>query len=196
MQLENVVGQAQERPFHFDLDSAAEKEPTKAHVFLDHGKDALGLDAAIDPDQLALDCVDPFFHCLPLTGKTLGYIDDLAALCQRFLAAACPDALFFQRTTAAVLAAVNRGLHFKATLRFVLLYTIKGDCLPAGAGVGVRLGVIRHVFTAADVCAVFPRLPLIVVGGLHIQLEFAAYFKPAVILFTLVTGIYADIFMP
>ena len=45
--------------------------------------------------------------CLPLTGKTLGYIDDLAALCQRFLAAACPDALFFQRTTGAVLAAVN-----------------------------------------------------------------------------------------
>ena len=41
MQLEKVVSQAQQRPFHFDLDGAAEKEPTKAHVFLNHGENAL-----------------------------------------------------------------------------------------------------------------------------------------------------------
>ena len=53
MQLENVVGQTQQRPFHFNLNGTAEQEATKAHVFLDHGEDALGLDAAVDADQLA-----------------------------------------------------------------------------------------------------------------------------------------------
>lgn len=112
MQLEKVVSQAQQRPFHFDLDGAAEKEPTKAHVFLNHGENALCLDAAIDPDKLSFVCVDPFFHLSSLPGKALGHVDDLAALCQRFLAAACPDAHLFQRATGTVLAAVDRGLHF------------------------------------------------------------------------------------
>ena len=168
MQLENVVGQAQQRPFHFNLNGAAEKESTKAHVFLDHGKDALGLDAAVDPDQLALRCVDAFLHLSPLSCETLGDIDDLTALCQRLLAAACPDALLFQRTASTVLAAVNGGLHFKAALRFGLLYAVKGDCLPIGAGVGICFGIIFHILPAADVCAVFPRLFLLVVGGFHV----------------------------
>ena len=107
MQLENIAGQAQQRPFHFNLHGAAEKEATKSHVFLDHGKNALGLDAAVDPDQLALSCIDPFFHGFPLAGKAFGDIDDLAALCQRLLAAACADALLFHRATGTVLAAVN-----------------------------------------------------------------------------------------
>ena len=80
MQLENVVGQAQQRPFHFNLNGAAKKEPTKAHVFLDHGEYALGLDAAVHADQLAFSRVDAFLHFSPLPGKTLGDIDDLVAL--------------------------------------------------------------------------------------------------------------------
>ena len=93
MQLEKIVSQAQQRPFHFNLNGAAEEETTKAHVLLNHGKDALGLDAAVHADQLALSRVDAFLHLGPLPGKAFGDIDDLIALCQRLLAAACPDTL-------------------------------------------------------------------------------------------------------
>ena len=41
MKLEHVVGQAQQRPFNFDLNGSAEKKATKAHVFLNHSKDTL-----------------------------------------------------------------------------------------------------------------------------------------------------------
>ena len=170
MQLEKIVSQAQQRPFHFNLNGAAEEETTKAHVLLNHGKDALGLDAAVHADQLALSRVDAFLHLGPLPGKAFGDIDDLIALCQRLLAAACPDTLLFQRATGTVFAAVNRSLHFKAAWRFVFLYTVKSDGLPISASVSIRPDVIGHILTAADVCAVFLRLLLLVGRGFHIQI--------------------------
>ena len=147
MQLENVVGQTQQRPFYFYFNGAAEKEPSKPHVFLDHGEHTLGLDAAVDADQLSLSRVDAFLHLSPLPCETLGYIDDLTALCQRLLTAAGPDAFLFLRAAGTVLAAVNGGLQFKATLRFGLLYAVEGERLPAGAGVGICFGVICHVLS-------------------------------------------------
>ena len=59
MQLENIVSQAQQCPFHFNLDGAAKKEATKSHVFLNHGENTLCLDAAVDTNQLAFSSVDP-----------------------------------------------------------------------------------------------------------------------------------------
>ena len=79
-------------------------------------------------------------------------------------------------------------------MRFVFLYTVKSDGLPISASVSIRPGVIGHILTAADVCAVFLRLLLLVVRGFHIQFYDAVFFKPAVIFFTLITRIYADIF--
>ena len=151
MQLEHVVSQTQQRPFHFNFSGAAEKEAAKSHVFLDHGENALGLDTAVHTNQFSFFCIDPFFHLSPLPGKALGHVDDLASLCQRLLASTGADALLFQRATGTVLAAVNGGLHFKTALRFVLLYTVKGDGFSIGTNVSIRIGIINHVFTAADV---------------------------------------------
>ena len=81
VQLENVIGKAQERPFDFDLDLPAKQEASEVHVLLHHRKDAFGLDAPIDAKKFALLGVDSLFHRFPLCGKAFGYIDDLVPLC-------------------------------------------------------------------------------------------------------------------
>ena len=95
MQFENIVRQAQQGPFHFNLDSAAEKEPTKAHIFLNHGKYTFGLDAAVDTNQFPFSRVDAFLHLGSLPGKAFGNIDDLIPFFQELLASTGSDALLF-----------------------------------------------------------------------------------------------------
>ena len=95
MQFENIVRQTQQVPFHFNLDSASEKEATKTHIFLNHGKYTFGLDAAVDTNQFTLSRVDAVLHLGSLPGKAFGNIDDLISFFQELLASAGPDALLF-----------------------------------------------------------------------------------------------------
>lgn len=168
VQLEHVVGEAQKCPLDLYLDRAAEHKPSKVHVFLCHGEDALGLNTAVHADQLPFIGVDPLLHFLPLSDKALGNIDHLVSFLQRLLAPTGTDALLFQRTAGTVLATVYGGLCLEAALRFAFLGEVICDQLPFCTGVGVLLSVIRHILTAADVCTVFLRFLLLMVAGLHI----------------------------
>lgn len=91
-----------------------------------------------------------------------------------------------------VLAAVYGGLCLEAALRFAFPGEVICDQLPFCTGIGVLLCVIRHILTAANVSAVFLRLLLFMVAGLHIQLCAFVFFKIAVILFALIPGVYAN----
>ena len=116
MQLENVVSQTQKRPFHFHLYCAPEQKATEAHVLFYHGKDALCLNTAIDAQELSLLAVDLFFHRFSLGRKTLGDIEYLVPLFQRFPAPSGTDALLLQRAACALLAAVYGSGEFKTIL--------------------------------------------------------------------------------
>ena len=61
MKFEDVVCQAKQSPFHFNLDRAAQKKSAEAHVLFGHGKNTLGLDAAIHSDQLSFVGADALF---------------------------------------------------------------------------------------------------------------------------------------
>ena len=193
VQLEDVIGQTQKHPLYLNLDRTAEQKSSEAHVLFGHGKNALGLDAAVYADELTLFGVDPFFHFSPLAGKALGNIDNLAAFLKCLLTPADANALLFQRTIGAIFTAVDRGLQLKAVLRLVFLQAIKGDGFPVGTGVGVRLDIINHVFPAADVRAVFLRLSLLMVGGFHKQKDTLDALKVAIVFFTLIPQIHTDI---
>ena len=99
------------------------------HVFLRHGKDALGLNAAVHANQLPLVGADPLLHFFPLSGKALGNINYLVSFLQRLFTPTGADALLLQWTTSTVLAAVNRGFYLIAALRFVFLGEVKGNRL-------------------------------------------------------------------
>ena len=88
VQLQEIISQTQKRPLHLDLDHAPEQEAAEVHILLHHGKDALRLDASVDTQQLPEVCVDFLFHFFTLTNKLLRYVQNLAALLQRFLAVA------------------------------------------------------------------------------------------------------------
>ena len=114
MQLENVVCKAQERPLDLDLHRTAEHKPAEVHVLFHHGKDAFRLNTPIHTEEFALLGVDSFFHRFPLGRKPFGNIYDFVPFFERFLAAAGPDALFFQGTPRTFFAAVYGSCGHKA----------------------------------------------------------------------------------
>ena len=83
MELEEVGGDGQERPFGRDLWRAPAQETAIIQILLGEGEGAFGLYGAIDAQQLTFRGVDLCFHGFPLGGEALGDVDDLAALLQR-----------------------------------------------------------------------------------------------------------------
>ena len=83
MELEDVGGDGQERPFRRDLRGAPAQETAVFQILLGKGKGAFGLNGAIDTQQLALWGIDFCLHGFPLSGEAFGNLYDLTALLQR-----------------------------------------------------------------------------------------------------------------
>ena len=109
MRLENIQRQGQEEPFSFDFFSSPKEKLPEVHIFLDISKGAFGQDGTVDPEQFAFGRRNLFLHGFPLSNETLGDIQHLVPFGQRFLAAACLDALFFQRAIITAVAFVHAG---------------------------------------------------------------------------------------
>ena len=154
MELEDVGGDGQERPFRRDLGRSSAQESAIFQVLFGEGKGTFGLDGAIDAQQLAFRGIDLRFHGLPLGGKALGYVDDLAALLQWPFASAGTNALLLQWASLAVIANIDRCRDAQAARRFGVLVMVVPYRLARCAGIGVAVRIIRHVLPPADVRAV------------------------------------------
>lgn len=74
IQLEDVIGKAEEEPFDRYIVCSSGEETAKAHILFGHGKDSLRLDRAVDAQQTPLLRGDAqlhylFFHQLKYTTK-------------------------------------------------------------------------------------------------------------------------------
>ena len=107
MELEDVGGDDQKRPFRRDLWRAPAQETAIIQILLGKGEGAFDLNRAIDAQQFAFRSIDLCLHCLPLGGEALGNVDNLVALLQRSFAAAGANALLLQRTSLAVVADID-----------------------------------------------------------------------------------------
>lgn len=91
-QLQEIVGHTHERPFSGNLHRSTQKKAAEFHILLGHGEGSLGLNTAIDPQELAHFCIHLRFHLFSLFPETFGDIDILAPFVHRNFAFAL-DAL-------------------------------------------------------------------------------------------------------
>ena len=106
VELEDVGGDTQKRPFRWYLWPSPAHESAVIEVLLRESERAFSLYGAIDEQQPAFRSIELRFHGRPLGSEALGDVDDLAALLQRFLAVGA-DALLLQRAALAAITDID-----------------------------------------------------------------------------------------
>ena len=118
VQLEEVIGKAQEQPLDGDIVYPSREETAEVHILLGHSKGSLRLDGAVDAQQTPLLRGNALFHNFPLAKEVFVDVEGFGSLLERFLAGTLADTFLLTGTVPAVFTAVNGSFGEKVSLCF------------------------------------------------------------------------------